>query len=273
MKKFNNKKGFTIVELVIVIAVIGILAGVLIPTFSGIVQRANESKINQEMTNALKVVLAGNATSGALANGTTFVMGEKDGTNYKATYYAKYNGNKFEKILNVSGNKSSDDDLKTTGYDRVIVGTKKDGSFYDATLKAIANLYNWTDTDANVVKTNDISKIGGANANALTVLTNSDLSDGMFVLVPKDNGSASTTTVTVTVNGTDIFEGGKVEVEVTKGATVVNVTAKDSFTLESGKTIKAGDSGNVAYDAETRKITITVTSAINAETTITLTVE
>ena len=89
MKKFNNKKGFTIVELVIVIAVIGILAGVLIPTFSGIVQRANESKINQEMTNALKVVLAGNATSGALANGTTFVMGEKDGTDYKATYYAK----------------------------------------------------------------------------------------------------------------------------------------------------------------------------------------
>lgn len=31
MKK--NKKGFTIVELVIVIAVIGILAAVLIPTF------------------------------------------------------------------------------------------------------------------------------------------------------------------------------------------------------------------------------------------------
>jgi|GEM_PF-954173 len=272
MKKFNNKKGFTIVELVIVIAVIGILAGVLIPTFSGIVQRANESKINQEMTNALKVVLAGNATSGALANGTTFVMGEKDGTNYKATYYAKYNGNKFEKILNVSGNKSSDDDLKTTGYDRVIVGTKKDGSFYDATLKAIANLYNWTDTDANVVKTNDIFKIGGANANALTVLTNSDLSEGMFVLVPKD-GAVSTTTVKVTVNGTDILENNKVEVEVTKGATVVNVTAKDSFTLDSGKTIKAGDSGNVAYDAETRKITITVTSAITAETTITLTVE
>ena len=41
MKKLN-KKGFTIVELVIVIAVIGILAGVLIPTFVGIVDDANE---------------------------------------------------------------------------------------------------------------------------------------------------------------------------------------------------------------------------------------
>ena len=230
MKKFNNKKGFTIVELVIVIAVIGILAGVLIPTFSGIVQRANESKINQEMTNALKVVLAGNATSGALANGTTFVMGEKDDTNYKATYYAKYNGNKFEKILNVSGNKSSDDDLKTTGYDRVIVGTKKDGSFYDATLKAIANLYNWTGTDVNVVKTNDISKIGGANANALTVLTNSDLSEGMFVLVPADNAQTTTKyTVTVVIDSSVTGLTAPASQEVANGAST-------TFTVQGLKT-------------------------------------
>ena len=43
MIKRNNKKGFTIVELVIVIAVIAILAAVLIPTFAGIVKKANES--------------------------------------------------------------------------------------------------------------------------------------------------------------------------------------------------------------------------------------
>ena len=42
MKKLN-KKGFTIVELVIVIAVIAILAGVLIPTFASIVKKANQS--------------------------------------------------------------------------------------------------------------------------------------------------------------------------------------------------------------------------------------
>lgn len=44
----NNKKGFTIVELVIVIAVIAILAGVLIPTFAGIVNKAQNSAIVQE---------------------------------------------------------------------------------------------------------------------------------------------------------------------------------------------------------------------------------
>ena len=46
MKKQNNK-GFTLVELVIVIAVIVILAGVLIGTFAGIISRANQSKALQ----------------------------------------------------------------------------------------------------------------------------------------------------------------------------------------------------------------------------------
>lgn len=48
----NNRKGFTIVELVIVIAVIAILAGVLIPTFSSVVEKANKSAEIQEVRNA-----------------------------------------------------------------------------------------------------------------------------------------------------------------------------------------------------------------------------
>lgn len=49
----SYKKGFTIVELVIVIAVIAILSAVLIPTFSSIIKSANESKIKQEIKNSL----------------------------------------------------------------------------------------------------------------------------------------------------------------------------------------------------------------------------
>lgn len=52
MKK-NNRKGFTITELVIVIAVIAILAAVLIPTFSGIIGKANDSKTLQEARNLM----------------------------------------------------------------------------------------------------------------------------------------------------------------------------------------------------------------------------
>ena len=61
MKKLNNKKGFTIVELVIVIAVIGILAAVLIPTFSGVVESANNAAAASDARNALEqaVIAAG----------------------------------------------------------------------------------------------------------------------------------------------------------------------------------------------------------------------
>lgn len=52
MKNLKNKKGFTIVELVIVIAVIAILAAVLIPTFSNVIADAKESAALQNARNA-----------------------------------------------------------------------------------------------------------------------------------------------------------------------------------------------------------------------------
>ncbi|MBO4429376.1 MAG: type II secretion system protein, partial [Clostridia bacterium] len=47
MKNIQKKRGFTIVELVIVIAVIAILAAVLIPTFSNVIARAKISADTQ----------------------------------------------------------------------------------------------------------------------------------------------------------------------------------------------------------------------------------
>ena len=58
MKK--AKKGFTIYEVGIIIAVIGILAAVLIPTFAGVINRANESAAVQKARSALTNILAGN---------------------------------------------------------------------------------------------------------------------------------------------------------------------------------------------------------------------
>ena len=72
MKKLNNKKGFTIVELVIVIAVIGILAGVLIPTFSNVTKSANETAAMEEAKNSLTAVLSAN--QGAIATNSKFVV-------------------------------------------------------------------------------------------------------------------------------------------------------------------------------------------------------
>ena len=64
----NNKKGFTIVELVIVIAVIAILAAVLIPTFSGIIRKANISADTQLAKNLNEALAADEAIDGKPAN-------------------------------------------------------------------------------------------------------------------------------------------------------------------------------------------------------------
>ena len=86
----KNKKGFTIVELVIVIAVIAILAAVLIPTFSGVIQKSNSSAALQEATSVMKSTLAMSETA-ILSENTLFVEGSDKGVSYEF----KYSGNKI----------------------------------------------------------------------------------------------------------------------------------------------------------------------------------
>ena len=63
--KRSTKKGFTIVELVIVIAVIAILAAVLIPTFSSLIRKANIASDTQLAKNLNTALTMGEAENGA----------------------------------------------------------------------------------------------------------------------------------------------------------------------------------------------------------------
>ncbi|MBS7264710.1 MAG: type II secretion system protein [Eubacteriales bacterium] len=62
--KNTKKRGFTIVELVVVIAVIAILASVLIPTFANVVKKAKESAAMQNARSAWTAYLADEAFNG-----------------------------------------------------------------------------------------------------------------------------------------------------------------------------------------------------------------
>ncbi len=61
MKMHNKKRGFTIVELVIVIAVIAILSAVLIPTFAGIVKKSRQSADETAVRNMNTILAADGA--------------------------------------------------------------------------------------------------------------------------------------------------------------------------------------------------------------------
>ena len=94
--KRNNKKGFTIVELVIVIAVIAILAGVLIPTFSGIVEKANKSAALQEAQNVYKEVYALDLSDGTVDHDIDVDEYKAEGGDLKGSATFTYNSTNFE---------------------------------------------------------------------------------------------------------------------------------------------------------------------------------
>lgn len=127
IKKF--KKAFTITELVIVIAVIAILAAVLIPTFSTVISKANESAAMQECRNEwteMSVDIIGNEEKG-----DDYLFEYKNG---KDTYYyivvdGNFNATKLEltavpsspytyakKTFNVGDGKQSETNKNITIY-------------------------------------------------------------------------------------------------------------------------------------------------------------
>lgn len=84
--KASKKRGFTIVELIIVIAVIAILAAVLIPTFSNLISRANESVDIQAARNMNTFLATAKYTDGV--NSILDVYDVFEGSGFKVENYS-----------------------------------------------------------------------------------------------------------------------------------------------------------------------------------------
>ena len=78
LKKFTNKKGFTLMEMLIVVAIIAVLVAIAIPTFSSSLNKAKAgvdlANIRSGYANAQIIAM----TEGKAANGTYGL--KKDGT-------------------------------------------------------------------------------------------------------------------------------------------------------------------------------------------------
>ena len=121
MKRTN--KGFTLVELIIVIAVIGVLAAILIPVFSNVVKKANLKSAFADARNAVSNYVADH-TDGD--NG-----GKVFGNDGVATFTVSKGGDVFTFIYQNNGLQNDDydtaiantkDALKDAGISGVVVG-------------------------------------------------------------------------------------------------------------------------------------------------------
>jgi len=86
LKRVRSNKGFTLVEILIVVAIIGVLAGVIIPRFSGVLGHSQTQAATHEsalVQTAMDTMMAKESLSSVTVVGTATndMSGFPDGTN------------------------------------------------------------------------------------------------------------------------------------------------------------------------------------------------
>lgn len=147
-KKLKDKKGFTLVELIVVLVILAILAALLIPALTGYIDRANEEKVIAEARMALMAAQTQGSIEYAKAPaGTTIAFDNTENAGSDDT---------DGKVTLAELNKLDDVKLTTTNLTEL---TYKDGKV--ATMKYVSAGYTATYNTTNGLVAAKTTKAGG----------------------------------------------------------------------------------------------------------------
>ena len=284
--KRTNKKGFTIVELVIVIAVIAILAAVLIPNISRLVRKAqvsNDLSLVRNLNLALETESATmdyptayDAFAAVKENGYDIAKIEAKASNNKILYdevnkcFVYLNGGDYEYYPN-----SKKGDKATPNHQLWTVVTSAEDA-----KKSQYSVY-WNGGDGAKVEVTNVGFDVGENKNVNVTVTAAKQE-----LTVRTNGGDMTITSTGTVNHYGMIERGYLKevasesyhefgyvtsfIEVTKGHIVIEPKASVSIIAVAGNSVsveqKAG--AELFKVAPTGSMTKLDTSKISVSTAI-----
>ncbi len=247
MKK-TNKKGFTIVELVVVIAVVAILAAVLIPTFVSVVNKANVSNDTALVRNINVTIAAEEITDG------------KPATMQEALKAAENGGFDITKLTPRSGNDivwdSENNRFALVNDKEVVFGEDSSKTVYNGNKEKL-----WKITSADKLSENYSNYISGKKAvETLTVKTGIDVGNANVGAINYTGKGSAQTAIIRTNNGETKLEINAANDTVKHYGTVgeVNVLAVDknnsyhefgsarTLTVTSGHIVL--ESGSLVYE-------------------------
>ena len=297
-----NKKGFTIIELVIVIAVIAILAAVLIPTFSSLIktvqtsadvtlvknvnlalasERAAEGN-NATMQDALDDALEGgyDVTKLTPTNSENYILWDQTSDNFVLFANGKYNScgadvnvdeNALYKLWNVTS--ETEGSVYSVYYTGTDTEVNVDGVGFDAGKSDVTliNYKNTTGTEKDVIiRTNSVNTNMTIDAATDTVSHYGKVGKVDAVAVDMDcyNEYGSATYVKVTAGKVVVKDGGEISIVYVNNENSADaVVTVNGGSVEQGytKAADAGASNMVLIQKEESEVEIVADDAIKDE--------
>lgn len=264
MKFTNKKRGFTIVELIIVIAVIAVLAAVLIPVFSGLIQQGKDAEA-KVVVNTLNKGLAMTTTKPATMQSALEAVETNVGINVA----------KLDETYAKTGNKI----LWDSEYNTFLFVTK------DGEKVSAPNVDKFTDKEINlwaVAKTSDDLKDNyshywyGGDVAAVEVATGFDAGEASINAITYKTDAAQSvvirtnsekTELTINAKNSDVKHydvAGNVKVLAVKGASYHEYgNVIGTVTVESGH-VQIESGAEVASVIASKSASETVAASVTA---------